>query len=242
MNIDLSKTENFEEKLKMWLQEVATKCHDYALKNDVDFYVFQSALPQKPNPDLLIIGINPGGYVSYNGAMHKLKMEKRTAQHLAAGINMYTTKNVNNEKMRRVMLGNDVDKNFTDDCIFHNQYLFDLLDNATIMNMFYFNTKKEGDITKMCQENELQYCKDKTLEFIEMLNPTNILFFTTSEKNLYPMGVEKIKSIGSYVKEGKLKGRTVYAMPHPSGWRGWNMGENRKKQAGEKLEEILQTT
>ena len=239
----------FEEKRNLWLQEVATKCHDYALKNDVDFYVFQSALPEKPNPDLLIIGINPGGHVSYEESMKKQGKEKRTWKDLSQGFNTYSRKpywekgekpDKGNDVMRRVLIGthdyDSVSPNET--CIFFNENLFDIIDNAVIMNMYYFNTKKESDIEKMCQEDELRYCKEKTLEFIEMLNPKNILFFTTSEKNLFLMGIEKIKPIGSFVKSGKLKEKTVYAIPHPSGWRGFWNRENRIK-TGEMLDKVF---
>ncbi|MCL2436056.1 MAG: uracil-DNA glycosylase family protein [Lentimicrobiaceae bacterium] len=246
MNLDLSKLEgkSFEKKLEVWAEEVATKCHDYALKNDVDFYVFQSSLPEKPNPDLLIVGINPGGHVSYKEKMKEKGKEKRTWQDLAQGFNTYSrkpyweTSNANNYVMRRALVGTHDYDNVPSNgnCIFFNEKLFNILDNAVIMNMYYFNTKKESDIEKMCQEDELKYCKEKTLELIEMLNPKNILFFTTSGKNLFLMEVKKIKNIGSFVKSGELEGRTVYAIPHPSGWR-WKEG-NRVK-TGEMLDKVL---
>ena len=247
MNLQVSELENktFEEKLQMWAKEVATKCHDYALKNDVDFYVFQSELPQNPKPDLLIIGINPGGYVSYNTKMKEKGIEKRTWKDLSQGFNTYSRKpdwekDKGNDVMRRVLVGTHDYDNVkpNEKCIFFNEKLFSILDNAVAMNMYYFNTKKESDIEKMCEEEELKYCKEKTLDFIKILNPEYILFFTTSKKHLQLMDVKKIKSIGSYVKSGELEGKTVFAIPHPSGWRGFWNRENRIK-TGEMLEELL---
>jgi hypothetical protein len=52
------------------------------------------------------------------------------------------------------------------------------------------------------------------LEFIEILNPQNILFFTSSYKNLSSYGVKNITVKETFVKQGILGNRTVYAIPH----------------------------
>ena len=249
MDLQLLDANIFAKKLKEWLQDIAAKCHSYALKNDVDFYVFQSAVPQKPNPDLLVIGINPGGHVSYAEAMKKQGKEKRSWQDLSQGCNTYSRKpcwekgerpTKGNDVMRKVLVGtHDYDGvQPNEKCIFFNEKLFTMLDHAVVMNMYYFNTAKESDLAKMCRDEELQYCKRKTLELIAMLNPKNILLFTTSKTHLNLMGVKRIKPIGSFVQSGELAGKTVYAIPHPSGWPGFWNRENRIS-TGEMLDKIF---
>ena len=57
----------FNQNLNNWLQEVANGCHQIATNStynmDMDFYVFQSSVSFQP--ELMIIGSNPGGEVSY---------------------------------------------------------------------------------------------------------------------------------------------------------------------------------
>ncbi|MDR1582700.1 MAG: hypothetical protein LBS55_05490, partial [Prevotellaceae bacterium] len=62
------KQSEFIEKRNKWLSEVSDTCHEFALKIDLDFYVFQTPCDVY-NPKLLLIGINPGGYKSYKQAL-----------------------------------------------------------------------------------------------------------------------------------------------------------------------------
>ena len=242
--------EKFKQEIDNWLSEVATECHKMATQPDfdVDFYVFQSDIPKMPNPKLLILGINPGGYATYTSAMERLG-KGRTKNDLAQGVNTYSRKpswegiSEGANKMRDVLVG----KQFREDekwcetvnsnSLFNSQKLFDVLDNAVVMNMFYFNTKKETDLYAMCKMEQMEYCLKKTLELIEIVNPENILLFTTSNKNLNLMKV-KIKSKDGYVKEGYLGERKVYAIPHPTGyWRAYSYASREKIRA--KLNKIF---
>ena len=250
---DMSNSE-FTKKIDKWCEEVANKCHEMATRRnskgelyfDVDFYVFQSELPKLPCPKLLIIGINPGGNSSNEKMKYSYRIkekDRRTKDDLAQGVNIFTEKNVNNDKMRKVLLGSTTE-NFTENGIFHNQRLFDLLNDAVIMNMYYFNTKNDLDLYCMCKMmSEMEFCKQKTLELIKILRPNNILFFTTSDKWLQTMGVENIKKMDiSFVKEGKLGDKTIYAIPHPSGWAGrynWDKKHTNAINVGKKLEELF---
>jgi len=67
MNLDLSKLEgkSFEEKLKLWAEEVVSYCHSMAINKKIDrtFYAFQSE--PKEQPPALILAFNPYGTYSY---------------------------------------------------------------------------------------------------------------------------------------------------------------------------------
>ena len=67
----------FELKREKWLNEVANGCHSLAIayEENPDFYVFQST-SNIQNPDLLIIGANPGRYETYKDRIKILKENK----------------------------------------------------------------------------------------------------------------------------------------------------------------------
>ena len=210
----------FEKKLQTWLQEVATTCDKYAKEIDLDFYPFQSPLP-KGKVDLLIVGINPGGGTTYQAMMEKKSedygkvIKSRTSDMLGYDENTYAVKpqwetgignNVMRTKLKRVFITDTLQK---------------ILLNSTVMNMYYFNTQnttKLGNLSKVIKE----FCINKTTEFFKIVNPTLILFFTTSDYELSNCGVKDIKSIGNYMKEGNLNGQKILAMPNPGYYRAYS--------------------
>src|SRR5690606_7611955 len=64
--------EEFLQKREIWLKEVADQCHEYALDIDKDFYVFQTR-SDLFRPEILFIGINPGGKKTYQHALKDIK-------------------------------------------------------------------------------------------------------------------------------------------------------------------------
>ena len=189
MNLQTSDIEGktFEEKINNWLNEVANECHKMAIQPDfdVDFYVFQSDIPKKPNPKLLILGINPGNFVSYKKKLKEKGIERRTEKDLAQGINTYSRKpfwewesgEQGNDRMRNVLVGKQFKDNeewceiTNNNSVFNSKNLFDILDNAIVMNMYFFNTKKETDLYSMCRMEQMNCCRKKTIELIEIINP-----------------------------------------------------------------------
>ena len=79
--------------------------------------------------------------------------------------------------------------------------------------MYYLNTTSEKDLNGISNEAK-QYCLNKTIEFIEILNPKNILFLTSNEWNLHASNVINVTKFGNFVKTGHLNNRKVYAIPH----------------------------
>ena len=78
-------------KRDQWLEDVSNQCNEYALKCDLDFYVFQTPVDLY-NPELLIIGINPGGGKPYSEMLIQKGYSKRPATDLGYDINTLTTK------------------------------------------------------------------------------------------------------------------------------------------------------
>lgn len=220
----------FELKRDKWLQEVAEQCHEFALKTDLDFYVFQT--PIFNNPDLLIIGINPGGTGKYSDYLMSNKVEKRKPESLYYSDNTLYVKpdwevDKGNDTMRSVFKR-----------VFNKENKLDILENTMMLNMFYFNTQKEIDIDKINIKAEIKkYCIEKTKEFINISNPKNILFLTSSNDNLKDCSVTKIEVAGSNIKKGLLGERTIYAIPHYSYYAAYSYVNSGKM--GAKLSELF---
>lgn len=201
--------DEFTEKKNTWLKEVSDQCHKFALECNLDFYVFQTPCDLY-NPDLLVIGINPGGNKSYSDLLKEKKYNQRPPNDLGTDINILTTKPYWEKDKGSDVLRKNLKKVFLT-----NNGLWGMLENAVMMNMFYFNTAHEKDIKSISNEVQV-YCLTKTIEFIDILNPKNIIFLTSKNSNLNRCGVENksIKIMGNNVKKGTLGSRDVYAIPH----------------------------
>lgn len=203
--------EIFHAKRVNWLKEVADQCHKYATQLDVDFYVFQTPCEQY-NPDLLIIGINPGGGKGYNEMLLKNHWVKRPFESLQQDVNTLTTKpywEIESKEKGADYMRFRMSKVFT-----AKNNLKEILENAVMMNICYFNTKDESLMNKSISQEVQNFCAIKTLEFIEILNPKNILIISSSVKNIGKLQVRGTNQINKFIKEGFINDRRVYTIPH----------------------------
>jgi hypothetical protein len=220
----------FLKKRNKWLNEVSDECHEFALKIDLDFYVFQTPC-DRYNPKLLIIGINPGGSKSYKKALEEKGYDKRPASDL------YYKENTLVEKPEwETGKGSDVMRASLKR-VFNGDNNLDILKDTVMMNMFYFNTDQAKDIAGVKAEIR-QYCIDKTLEFIDILDPQNILFLTSDYGNLGNCSVKNIVVKENFIKQGILGKHTVYAIPHYASRLGAYSYENSAKM-GKSLSKIF---
>ena len=222
----------FKQEVDNWLNEVCEQCHKYAKDIDVDFYVFQSELPKNYNPQLLIIGINPGGHKTYKKMLEEKGIERRTKETLYYDVNTFAKKpnwetGKGSDRMRSVLR-----KIFA-------ERLFSVLENSIVMNMFWFNTTKAVDIESIAKAKKInEYCREATMKFIEIVNPQNIIFFSSDYNRLKAIGINKIIQEGTNLKSGYLGNRKVYAIPHPTG--SWGAYSKIKiEELGKLLNSIL---
>lgn len=202
----------FIELREKWLEEVSKQFHEVALKLDTDYYVFQTDCSVY-NPDLLIIGINPGGSGSYTKKLEEFKKEgydRRPGWSLKYNENTLTTKPA--WEIEKKEKGADKLRNSFSRVFNEKTGLKQTLENAVMMNMFYFNTVKAVDLENISIEARKQ-CLERTKEFIEILNPKNLLFLTSDKKMLSEVNVQKTH-IENNVSMGMLGTRTVYIIPH----------------------------
>ncbi|MDP4290543.1 MAG: hypothetical protein Q8908_05635 [Bacteroidota bacterium] len=206
--------ETFIQKRNLWLEEVCNQCHEYALKFDKDFLVFQTPC-NNYNPELLIIGINPGGDTTYSEILNRKGYSKKSPSDLAYDVNTLTTKPYweSDKDGKKLSKGADVMRNRLGRIFNTENGLKETLEKTVMMNMYYLNTPTEKDLTEISNEAK-QYCVKKTIEFIEILNPKNILFLTSKKWNLNACNVTDVKKFENFVKAGQLNNRKVYAIPH----------------------------
>ncbi len=218
--------EKFFHNREKWLNEVADQCHEYALKIDKDFYVFQNS-SKTFRPELLLIGMNPGSSGTYQEALKNIKQNKnedrRNADNLDYDKNLLVESGGDWDNMENVR------KKIK--AIFHSEDLFKYLENSVMMNMVYFNTDSSSDIKKLGVEI-VNFCTSKTIEFIEIIEPRNIVFFTSDSRILKKYGVKDIKKVGDFTKTGILNGREVIAIPHFSA-RGYSTYDIKNKIGSE---------
>lgn len=191
-----------------WLNEVSDDCHEFALKTDLDFYVFQTSC-ENFKPDLLIIGINPGGNTSYKSMLLDKGYKKRPANDLGYNENTLIKKPDWEQDRGGDVLRNRLSR------VFNDQNNLNILDNTVMMNMFFFNTVKANEIGLIEQAKQIKnYCIKKTIEFVEILQPKNILFLTSSDDNLKACSLKDIVKVENNVKRASMNGRIVFAIPH----------------------------
>jgi hypothetical protein len=204
--------DDFLLKRNKWLEEVVEKCHEFALKLDIDFYVFQTPCDIY-NPDLLIIGINPGGGKGYKKMLENEQLEKRPIESLLYSVNTLTTKPY--WEIERNEKGADFMRSRMNSVFTKENGLNKTLEKAVMMNMCYFNTEDESLLNKTISKEVQDFCADKTLEFIEILNPKNILIISSSIKNIRKLKVRgEITQIGRFLKSGFINDRLLFAIPH----------------------------
>jgi len=227
----MSKEQNFDENLNQLLSEVSDTCHEFALEINRDFYVFQT--PIIYNPDLLIIGINPGGGKSYKEILSEKRYEKRPANDLGYNDNTLTTKPA--WEIEAKLRGSDILRDRLSR-VFNPENNLNILEQSVMMNMIYFNSQKAHEIFSLPSEI-IGYCLNTTQKFVEVINPKNILFLTSNNWSLSKCGVKNIKPLGNNIKEGKLNNRTVYAIPHYGYYSAYS--HINSEMMGKKLADLL---
>lgn len=212
---------DFNSQREIWLKEVASKCNKYAEILDKDYYVFQTD-SKKYAPEILLIGINPGG-----GGKFKI----RNWDELDSDpVTLYEKPDW--EKKDKLK-GADVMRARLKK-VFYNDLLFEKLRKTTMINLLYFNTKDSNQAYTI--KNEIRdFCKQKTLEFIKLVNPKNIIFITTDKNELKSIGIKNIMPLGDNVWKGDLDDKLVLIIPHYAARAPLNYSTLNGQKMGNKL-------
>jgi hypothetical protein len=212
--------DNFDQKLLAWSDDVVKYCHSIATNPQYDmdlaFFAFQSAPKEKP--DLLILGINPGGkdgVSNYEGQYSNsiwglTDKNEMTPEVFAKGNPCFHT-------LEKWPIWQNLIKSFSD------LQMNNLLSNSMYMNMVYFNSKTIRDlIDRNHGMKAFNKCRDFSVDLItKVIKPKQILCLGTAGcfgKLPYTdykclLKNEKIR----LVIKGKLSNIPVYGIPHPTG-------------------------
>lgn len=205
--------------IKDWLRSVIDRCNDFGKLIGLDYYCFQSVIPEN-DADVLIIGINPGGSGTFR--------YKQPDNTLSQGVNLYSVKNPHPDNL--IMVGK-LSRVFTSD------YLKDALEDATIMNLYYFNTKDVQMLNSSLNNEVKRFCQVKTQEAMEILNPRKIIFLCSEISELSSVGVTNVHGIGNYMKAGLWREKEIIALPNPGYYRAYSYSNG--FEMGRKIEEYL---
>ena len=158
--------ENFEKRKNEWLESVSNDCHQFALKTNLDFYVFQT--PIFYNPKLLIIGINPGGGKTYSEVLSEKNIDRRTSETLFYGENTLFEKpkweiegklkgsDVLRDRLKRIFNEkNDLNilKTYVaGKCVFDGENVLFDVEETEFKNTFDVSKKESEDFEISCDE------------------------------------------------------------------------------------------
>jgi hypothetical protein len=201
----------FLERRDKWLDEVSNQCHVYASQTNVDYYVFQTSCDEY-NPPLMIIGINPGGGKTYEQILSKENWTRRPLKSLKYNVNTLISKPI--WEIQDKEKGADFMRSRLKNVFTSDNGMWSVLENAVMMNMCFFNTKDEVLLNNKITNEIQQYCQRKTIEFIDILNPQNVLILTSSNKNLSKLNDINPVPVSRYIKSGLINERVVYSIPH----------------------------
>jgi len=198
----------FSSELQQWATEVIEKITPIAEEINLAYYPLQSEA--KMNPELLIIGLNPGSQGEYKEQKINDKWEfkdgKMTTERLLKGNPTYAEKDTWPifKGMKNIA--------FIRESIESNNYCF--------INYIFFGTKGIKDFTSISNHREIEeICIEFTKKFIEIIKPKHIIVLglksmesiSKIEKTLL-----KGKSERLLVQGADLFGKQVLAISHPS--------------------------
>jgi len=169
-------------------------------KNSSGYAIFYS--PVVDNPELLIMGYNPGGD---EGDFSSIPMTPPAEHDYICG----------NYKMANRMR-----------YIFESANMLENLQNSVKMNLIFFRTKSASTVKQLPAEN-VTFCYSQTKKIIDSLAPKTILVegLETFDKLIGLLGVKRMKEHKNIRKKTLMRystynGIKVLGIPHPSGSHG----------------------
>lgn len=218
---------NFESRLTKWATKVADECHNIATSSNIEervdlfFYALQS--PPKENPDLLIIGLNPGGSDAdtYLSACKTRGIERMTYKEIMKE-NPFWHKRDSKKRDENWAIWTRLKQSFI------NDEMFQLLENSVYMNLLYFNSGNFNDfLSKSGSKKAFDICCELTNEAIrDVFKPRMIICLGVSDCFSGIKGCTSFEVLKRNEKGKKLlvrkyhNGIPVYGIPHPSSARG----------------------
>ena len=202
---------SFEEKLQIWAKEAIEYCHPMAEKLDRAFYAFQSKTIE--NPELLLLGLNPGGRYSYDNKMTPEKLLQQNSYYFGGS-------DYDPRKPWKVIKKLQVTKSATEE-------LNELLDPSSMvyMNLLYFNSSDLPEFLSHAEslDENGQEAFDKCTQLTK-----DLIFNIIKPKRVICLGIDScfdlLNSDNETVAEiapnvlhhTTINGINIYGITHPS--------------------------
>ena len=217
----------FTPELEQWAAEVIEKITPIAEEINLAYYPLQSEA--KMNPELLIIGLNPGSQGEYKEQKTKDKWEfkdgKMTVERLLKGNPCYSEKDTWN-----VIEGIE-NTDFIKKAIKNDSYCF--------MNYIFFSTKDESTLKNLKGfKNIEEICVALTKKFIEIVNPKQIIVLGVTASDELVSNKETVLQGDNarLIVKGTISNRDALAIYHPSRLKGYLEKNIINKRLSELLE------
>ena len=202
---------SFEDKLQIWAEEAIKYCHPMAEKLDRAFYAFHSKTLE--NPELLLLGLNPGGRYGYEHTMTPSNLLEQNSYY-------YGGSNYNPRKPWKVLKKLNATRSATREIngLFHPNYM-------VYMNLFYFNSSDLSEFLSHAEsKNEngqeiFDKCSQLTKDLIfNIIKPRNIICLgIDSCFDLLNSNNETVDEIVPNVLHHiTIEGINIYGITHPT--------------------------
>lgn len=195
--------------LKEWADRTANKYDELAksdAKYDLAFYTQSDLTQLNTNPNVVVMGINPGSVGSYS--------DQR------AQTNEYWRLNGRMDG-KHLLMGNPNWENRNSWHYWNRLVAFfalcenDFFNNSVITNASFFNTRKFDELPNELYRKTIPW----TIELIDILQPKMVVCLSGKncfDKIKHGMPEFESRSIWKWISCGKLNGKTYIGVPHPS--------------------------
>ena len=166
--------------LVKWAKETADVYNPMAKTTGLGYYT-QSVLDRETlNPDLLILGINPGA--AGGGIMNGEKLLQGNPCFKGKSDKKIIDIFFNNYDASKRRYGWDLMRKIRKMLEFAGKHTLDNLDKFVLSNMVFFGTAKQGQIPK---EIDQDACAKQTLDLIDLLKPKVVLLLGDQSRDLF---------------------------------------------------------
>jgi hypothetical protein len=218
LRFEIRAFKTFEEKLEKWAEFTVEYCNIVAKVKERAYYVFQSE--PKPEPDVLILGLNPGGNYNFDSQLEKdgwgLTQHGKMIPEVFIHQNPWYIGGKEAEKEKEWNILRNLNKTIN----VHSE-LSRVFDNMVYMNILYFNSTDFTEF-KTCFKNDWKEVFDNCIELsklliFEIIRPKRILCLGVD--NCYKAFIQNSKTeelIYRSLYRSEINGLTICGMTHPS--------------------------